>query len=64
METPTEGEPKADTNARKVRPEVEGFIDRGLVPALVKRYILELKQGKRPNTRGSVGGSKTISQNP
>jgi hypothetical protein len=64
METPSESKPKANNKARKVRPEVEGFIGRVLVPALVKRYMLELKQGMRANTTGSVGGAKTISQNP
>ena len=64
METPAESKPNADTNARKVCPELERFIERVVVPALVKRYIRELQQGKRPNTTGSVGESKTISQNP
>jgi hypothetical protein len=64
VENPAESKPKVETNARKVSPEVEGFIERVVVPALVKRYIRELQQGKQPNTTGSVGKSKTISENP
>jgi len=55
METPAESKPKVETNARKVSPEVEGFIERVVVPALVKRYIRELQQGKQPTPTGSVG---------
>jgi hypothetical protein len=58
METPAESKPKADTNARKVCPEVERFIERVVVPALVKRYIRDLKQGKQLNTTGSVAEPK------
>ena len=64
METPAEGAPKADANTRKLRPEVERFLERVVVPALVNRYIKELKEGKNPLTTGSVGKSKTISKNP
>ena len=35
-----------------------------LVPALVKRYIRELQQGKQPNTTGSVGESRAVSEKP
>jgi len=54
METPAESTPKADTTTRKLRPEVERFLERVVVPALVKRYIKELKEGKNPLTTGSV----------
>jgi hypothetical protein len=64
MENPVESKPNADTNARKVCPEVQRFIERVVVPALVKRYIRELQEGKRPNTTGPVGEPKTISENP
>jgi hypothetical protein len=64
METPAESTPKADTNTRKLRPEVERFLERVVVPALVKRYIRELQQGKQPNTTGSIGEPKTISEKP
>jgi hypothetical protein len=64
METPAECKPTTDTNARKVCPEVQRFIERVVVPALVKRYIRELQEGKRPTTAGSVGESETISENP
>jgi hypothetical protein len=63
METPAESKPKVETNARKVSPEVQGFIQRVVVPALVKRYVRELQEGKRPATAGSVGEPKTISEN-
>ncbi|MGA8492645.1 MAG: hypothetical protein WB711_19640 [Terriglobales bacterium] len=33
---------------KKLSPELEGFIDRVLVPCLVKRYIRQLKEGKQP----------------
>jgi hypothetical protein len=55
MESPAESTPKADTNTRKLPLEVKGFIERVVVPALVKRYIRELQQGKRPTTAGSLG---------
>ena len=58
METPAESTPKADTNTRKLRPEVERFLERVVVPALVNRYIKELKEGKNPLTTGSVAGPK------
>ncbi|MGA2235639.1 MAG: hypothetical protein ABSG23_09205 [Terriglobales bacterium] len=64
MENPAESNSKTDTNARKVCPEVERFLERVVVPALVNRYIKELKEGKNPLTTGSVGKSKTISKNP
>jgi hypothetical protein len=64
METPAEGARKADANTRTLRPEVERFIERVVVPALVKRYIRELQRGKQPNTTGSVGESNAISENP
>jgi len=54
MENPAESKPEAGV-PRKVRPEVQGFIERVVVPALVKQYIRELQEGKRPNTTGSVG---------
>lgn len=57
METPAESKPKADA-ARKVCPEVQRFIERVVVPALVKRYIRELQEGKRANTTGSVSEAK------
>jgi len=56
MDTPTEGKPTADADARKVRPEVEGFVERVVVPALVNRYIKKLKEGKNPLTTGSGAG--------
>jgi hypothetical protein len=43
METPAESKPKADA-ARTVCPEVQRFIERVVVPALVKRYIRELQE--------------------
>ena len=43
METLAESTPKADTDTRKLRPEVERFLGRVVVPALVNRYIKELK---------------------
>jgi hypothetical protein len=55
MENPAESNSKTDTNARKVCPEVQRFIERVVVPALLKRYIRELQEGKRPITTGSVG---------
>ena len=58
METPAESTPKADTTTRKLRPEVERFLERVVVPALVKRYIKELKEGKNPLTTGSVAEAK------
>jgi len=64
MENPAESKPKTDTDARKVCPEVKGFIERVVVPALVKRYIRELEQGKQPNPTGSVGEPKTVSEKP
>jgi hypothetical protein len=63
MENHAESKPKAGA-ARKVSPEVQGFIERVIVPALVKRYIRELQQGKQPNTTGSIGEPKTISEKP
>jgi hypothetical protein len=61
MENPAESKPKVDA-ARNVRPEVQRFIERVVVPALVKRYIRELQQGKQPNTTGSAGEPKIISE--
>jgi hypothetical protein len=63
MENPAENKPKADA-ARKVSPEVQGFIERVIVPALVKQYIRELQERNRPTTTGSVGEPKTISEHP
>lgn len=63
METPSESKPNAGTNVRKVCPEVQRFIERVVVPALVKRYIRELQQGRQPTTAGSVGEPKAISEN-
>jgi hypothetical protein len=57
METPAESTPKADTNTRKLRPEVQGFIERVVVPALVKQYVRELQLRNRPVTTSSVGGA-------
>lgn len=54
MDASPEGKLKADAGARKVRPEVEGFIERVVAPALVNRYIRELKEGKNPLTKGSA----------
>ena len=55
MENPAESKPKADANARKVCPEVQRLIERVVVPALVNRYIKELKEGKNP--RGPLGNT-------
>lgn len=63
MENPAENKPKADA-ARKVSPEVQGFIERVIVPALVKQHIRELQDGKRPTKAGSVGEPNTISEKP
>ena len=62
MENPAESKPTTDTNARKVCPEVQGFIERVVVPALVKRYIRELQLGRRPTTTGSVGEPQSVSE--
>jgi len=37
-----------------MRPEVEGFLERVVVPALVNRYIKQLKEGKNPLTKRSA----------
>lgn len=54
MGNPTESKPTTDTTARKVCPEVQRFIERVVVPALVKQYIRELQEGKLPARAGSV----------
>jgi len=54
MDTPTEGKQTAEAGPRKVRPEVEGFLERVVVPALVNRYIKQLKEGKNPLANGSA----------
>jgi hypothetical protein len=41
-----ESKPNAETEPRKVSPEVQGFIERVVVPALVKRYIQETATAK------------------
>ena len=63
METPPKSTPKADTNTRKLRPEVERFLERVVVPALVNRYIKELKEGKNPLTKGSAAGAEYMRGN-
>src|SRR5271166_5200400 len=63
METPAESTPKAETNTRKLRPEVERFLERVVVPALVNRYIKELKEGKNPFTTGSAAGAEHMKGN-
>lgn len=63
MVTPAESTPKADTNTRKLRPEVERFLERVVVPALVNRYIKELKEGKNPLTTGSAAGAEYMRGN-
>ena len=60
MEIPAESTRKADANAREICPEVHGFIERVVVPALVKRDIRELQHGKQPNTTGTLGESRAI----
>ena len=63
MEIPAEGAPKAAASTRKLRPEVERFLERVVVPALVNRYIKELKEGKDPLTTGSVAGAEYMRGN-
>jgi hypothetical protein len=63
METPAESTPKADTNRRKLRPEVERSLERVVVPALVNRYIKKLKEGKNPLTTGSAAGAEYMRGN-
>jgi len=59
MESPAESTRKADANTRKLRPEVEHFLERVVVPALVNRYIKELKEGKNRSQRAQQRAQNT-----
>jgi len=48
LQNPAESTTQAKAGDKKLSPELEGFIDRVLVPCLVKRYIRQLKEGKQP----------------
>jgi hypothetical protein len=54
LEKPSENEPTPSANSHKVRPEVADFIERVLVPALVKRYVRQIREGKRPSRSDSL----------
>lgn len=53
-----------EAREKKLRPELEGIIDRVLVPILVARYISQLKEGKRPGATGAGAGSNATSPKP
>jgi hypothetical protein len=63
MDTSAESKPKADAGVRKMRPEVERFLERVVVPALANRYIKELKEGKNPLTTGSAACAEYLRGN-
>lgn len=52
-QNPAESTPQPKAGDQKLSLELEGFIDRVLVPCLVKRYIRQLKEGKQPTWDGT-----------
>ena len=59
MKNPAESKTQPEAREKKLRPELEGIIDRVLVPILVARYIRQLKEGKRPGITGAGAEPKT-----
>jgi hypothetical protein len=47
-QNPAESTTQPEAGHKKLNPELERFIDRVLVPCLVKRHIRQLKEGKQP----------------
>jgi hypothetical protein len=64
LENPDEITTQPEAKEKKLRPELEGFIDRVLVPILVARYIRQLKEGKLPGATGAGAESKTTLPKP
>lgn len=64
MQNPAESTTQPEAGDKKLSPELEGFIDRVLVPCLVKRYMRQLQEGKRPGTTGAAAEPKTTVPEP
>jgi len=64
LKNPAESTTQPAAREKKLRPELEGIIDRVLVPILVARYIRQLKEGKRPGTAGAGAEPKTALPKP
>jgi hypothetical protein len=64
LQNPTESTTQPEAGDKKLSRELEGLIDRVLVPCLVKRYIRQLKEGKRPNAKGAGAEPKAALPRP
>jgi hypothetical protein len=64
LQNPAESTTQSEAADNKLSPELEGLIDRVLVPCLVKRYIRQLKEGKRPSATGAGAEPKTALPKP
>ena len=64
LQNPTESTTQPEAGDKKLNRELEGLIDRVLVPCLVKRYMRQLQEGKRPSATGAGAEPKAALPKP